>query len=160
MTAASSANESFETPLSEYPPSDYRRLVAAAAQCFGVGTDEIMVGAGADEVLDIVGKVFIPEGSRAVAARCTTSGAIFVGAYSSEAAGDYLAGGNHVLPTGGLARSSGALAVESFGKFLQVQRITREGLAGIAETVTALAEAEGLLAHRDAVLERFRDARP
>jgi histidinol-phosphate aminotransferase len=56
----------FETPLSEYPPSDYKRLVAAAAERFGVGTDEIMVGAGADEVLDIIGKVFLPEGSRAV----------------------------------------------------------------------------------------------
>ena len=60
-----------------------------------------------------------------------------------------------MLPTGGLARSSGGLAVETYGKFVQVQRITREGLAGIAETVTTLAEAEGLLAHRDAVTRRF-----
>lgn len=56
----------FETPLSEYPPSDYRRLVEAAAARFDVGTDEIMVGAGADEILDIIGKVFLPEGSTAV----------------------------------------------------------------------------------------------
>jgi histidinol-phosphate aminotransferase len=60
------ASGRFETPLSEYPPSDYKRLVAAAAERFSVGTDEIMVGAGADEVLDIIGKVFLPEGSRAV----------------------------------------------------------------------------------------------
>ncbi len=56
----------FETPLSEYAPSDYRRLVAAAAARYGVGTDELIVGAGADEVLDIVGKVFLPPGSTAV----------------------------------------------------------------------------------------------
>lgn len=56
----------FETPLSEYPPADYRRLVAAAAARFEVGTDELMVGAGADEVLDIIGKVFLPEGATAV----------------------------------------------------------------------------------------------
>lgn len=66
LIAALLADGRFETPLSEYPPSDYKRLVSAAATRFGVGTDEIMVGAGADEILDIVGKVFLPEGSRAV----------------------------------------------------------------------------------------------
>jgi histidinol dehydrogenase len=91
-------------------------------------------------------------------ARLRNAGSLFVGPWAPESAGDYATGANHVLPTGGLARSSGGLAVESYGKFLQVQRISREGLAGIAETVTTLAEAEGLLAHRDAVLERFRDA--
>jgi histidinol-phosphate aminotransferase len=56
----------FDMPMSEYPPADYRRLIAAAADRYGVGTDEIVVGAGADEVLDIIGKVFLPEGSTAV----------------------------------------------------------------------------------------------
>jgi len=56
----------FETTLSEYPPADYRRLTEAAADRFGVGTDEVLIGAGADEVLDIIGKVFLPPGSRAV----------------------------------------------------------------------------------------------
>jgi histidinol-phosphate aminotransferase len=56
----------FEAPLSEYPPTDYRRLVEAAAARYGVTTDEILVGAGADEVLDVVAKAFIPAGGRAV----------------------------------------------------------------------------------------------
>ena len=56
----------FETPLSEYAPSDYRRLVAAAAARYGVATEEVIVGAGADEILDIVGKVFLPPGASAV----------------------------------------------------------------------------------------------
>jgi len=56
----------FETPLSEYAPSDYRRLIAAAADRYGVGTDEVIVGAGADEILDIVGKVHLPPGAVAV----------------------------------------------------------------------------------------------
>jgi histidinol-phosphate aminotransferase len=56
----------FETPLSEYAPSDYRRLIAAAADRYGVGTDEVIVGAGADEILDIVGKVYLPPGATAV----------------------------------------------------------------------------------------------
>ena len=56
----------FETPVSEYAPSDYRRLVAAAAERYGVATEEILVGAGADEVLDIIGKTFLPPGGNAV----------------------------------------------------------------------------------------------
>ena len=56
----------FEAPLSEYPPTDYRRLVETAAARYGVGTDEIIVGAGADEILDVVGKTFIPPGGTAV----------------------------------------------------------------------------------------------
>ena len=75
-----------------------------------------------------------------------------------ESAGDYASGANHVLPTGGLARACGPLAVETFGKFIQVQRITREGLARLRPTIRTLAEAEGLLAHRDAVEARFDDA--
>ncbi len=98
--------------------------------------------------------------SKPTVARVRNAGSVFVGPWAPESAGDYATGANHVLPTGGLARASGGLAVESYGKFLQVQRITREGLAGIADTVTSLAEAEGLLAHRDAVLERFRTDRP
>ena len=56
----------FESPLSEYPPSDYRRLVAAAASTYGVAADELLVGAGADEILDLAGKAFLPAGGTAV----------------------------------------------------------------------------------------------
>ena len=56
----------FDAPLSEYPPSDYRRLIAAAAARYGVGTDELLVGAGADEILDLIGKAFLSDGHRAV----------------------------------------------------------------------------------------------
>jgi histidinol-phosphate aminotransferase len=56
----------FEAPLSEYPPSDYRRLVAAAASTYGVEPAELLVGAGADEILDLIGKAFLPPGGEAV----------------------------------------------------------------------------------------------
>lgn len=56
----------FHTSLSEYPPADYRRLVEAAAARYGVGTDDIVVGAGADEILDVIGKTFLVEASRAI----------------------------------------------------------------------------------------------
>lgn len=88
--------------------------------------------------------------------RLVNAGSIFAGPWAPESAGDYATGANHVLPTGGLARASGALAVETYGKYTQIQRVTREGLAGIRDTIGTLAEAEGLLAHRDAVEIRFR----
>jgi histidinol-phosphate aminotransferase len=56
----------FHVSLSEYPPADYRLLVEAAAARYGVGTDEIVVGAGADEILDVIAKTFLPPGARAV----------------------------------------------------------------------------------------------
>jgi histidinol-phosphate aminotransferase len=56
----------FEAPLSEYPPSDYRRLIEVAARVYGVAEDELLVGAGADEILDLCGKAFLPPGGRAV----------------------------------------------------------------------------------------------
>jgi len=60
------AGGAFDAPLSEYPPSDYRRLVETAARVYGVGTDELLVGAGADEILDLIGKAFLPPGGSAV----------------------------------------------------------------------------------------------
>ncbi len=98
----------------------------------------------------------------AAVAAIRNAGSIFVGRWSPESAGDYASGANHVLPTGGLARGCGPLAVEAFGKHNQVQRITRDGLAALRPAIRTLAEAEGLLAHRDAVEVRFEDeeARP
>lgn len=91
----------------------------------------------------------------ATVGRITNAGSIFVGPWAPESAGDYATGANHVLPTGGLARSTGPLAVEAFGRFSQVQRITRDGLVGLRHAVTTLADAEGLDAHRNAVDIRF-----
>jgi len=56
----------FHVSISEYPPADYRLLVEAAAARYGVGTDELVVGAGADEILDVIAKTFLVEGSRAL----------------------------------------------------------------------------------------------
>ncbi len=86
------------------------------------------------------------------------AGSIFLGAYAPESAGDYATGSNHILPTGGLARAYGALGVEAFGTWVQVQRVSRDGLAGLRETVGVLARAEGLEAHRRAVEIRFEAA--
>jgi histidinol dehydrogenase len=91
-------------------------------------------------------------------ARLDSAGALFVGPWAPESAGDYATGANHVLPTGGLARSCGPLSVEAYGRYSQVQRVDRDGLAALADTVRTLASAEGLTAHRHAVEARFRTA--
>jgi histidinol dehydrogenase len=79
------------------------------------------------------------------------AGSVFVGDFSPVAAGDYATGGNHVLPTGGWARSVGGLGIETFLKPLTITRMTEEGLALVRPVVEALAEAEGMTAHAEAV---------
>jgi histidinol dehydrogenase len=91
--------------------------------------------------------------------RVPSAGSVFVGRWTPESAGDYATGANHVLPTGGLARSYGPLAVEDFGSWRQVQELTREGLESIAPTIRDLATAEGLTAHARCVEMRFEDPR-
>ena len=89
--------------------------------------------------------------AEAQADRVRNAGAVFVGPWSPVAAGDYATGGNHVLPTGGWARSVGGLGLETFLKPVTVQRLTQDGLALVRPTVEALAAAEGMPAHAAAV---------
>ncbi|MFF3250931.1 histidinol dehydrogenase [Actinacidiphila glaucinigra] len=91
----------------------------------------------------------------AVAARVRNAGAIFVGAYAPVSLGDYAAGSNHVLPTGGCACHSSGLSVQSFLRGIHVVDYTREALAEIAPHVVTLADAEDLPAHGAAVRARF-----
>jgi len=92
--------------------------------------------------------------ARRVAAACTTAGAIFVGAYSSEAAGDYLAGGNHVLPTGGAARYASPLGVHDFRKRTSLIEYDAATAAAHAAAIAALATCEGLDGHGRSALMR------
>ncbi len=89
--------------------------------------------------------------AEALAPRIRNAGAVFVGADSPVAAGDYATGGNHVLPTGGWGRSVGGLGLETFLKPVTVQRLTREGLERARPLVEALAGLEGMPAHAEAV---------
>jgi len=91
----------------------------------------------------------------ALADRVTAAGAIFVGPYSPVSLGDYMAGSNHVLPTGGCAHFASGLGVHSFVKAVQVVEYGREALAEIAGRIVTLAEAEDLPAHGEAVRARF-----
>lgn len=85
------------------------------------------------------------------------AGSIFVGPYSPEAAGDYAAGPNHVLPTSGVARLRGGLSAADFVKVISVQQLDRRALAKLAPSITTLARAEGLEAHARSVEVRLAD---
>ncbi len=89
--------------------------------------------------------------AEARAGEVRNAGCVFVGPWSPVAAGDYATGGNHVLPTNGWARSVGGLGLETFMKPITTQWLTEEGLALVRPTVEALAAAEGLTAHAEAV---------
>jgi histidinol dehydrogenase len=88
-----------------------------------------------------------------------TAGAVFVGPYAAQAAGDYATGSNHVLPTSGAARFRGGLSAADFVRVMSVQRVTRDGLARLAPIIVPLARAEGLDAHAASIEERL-EARP
>lgn len=91
----------------------------------------------------------------AVARRVRNAGAIFVGPWAPVSLGDYCAGSNHVLPTGGCARHSGGLSVQTFLRGIHVIEYTEDALREVADRVITLATAEDLPAHGQAVSARF-----
>ncbi|MEU3271916.1 histidinol dehydrogenase [Saccharomonospora sp. NPDC006951] len=97
--------------------------------------------------------------ARAVAARVRNAGAVFVGPYAPVSLGDYCAGSNHVLPTGGFARHSSGLSVQTYLRGIHVIDYSADALREVADKVVALAGAEDLPAHGEAVTARFPEAR-
>jgi len=93
--------------------------------------------------------------ARSWAARVVNAGAVFVGPYAPVSLGDYLAGSNHVLPTGGTSRHTGGLSVQSFLRSQHVVDYTRDALAEVAPLIDALGGSEDLHAHVDAVRARI-----
>jgi histidinol dehydrogenase len=127
----------------EHGPDSVCRLVSVDGDAAAAVAE---VDAMAPEHLVVLG-----DDAEELAGRIRNAGAIFIGSYSSVAAGDYATGGNHVLPTGGWARAVGGIGIETFLKPVTVQRLTAAGLAAVRPTVEALAAAEGMPAHAAAV---------
>ncbi|MBG6224715.1 histidinol dehydrogenase [Arthrobacter sp. CAN_A2] len=90
-----------------------------------------------------------------VAGRIRNAGAVFIGAYSPVSLGDYCAGSNHVLPTGGTAAFASGLNVTTFLRAVQLVHYDREALREVASSILSLSEAENLPAHGEAVAARF-----
>ena len=93
----------------------------------------------------------------AVVEKITNAGAIFVGDYTPVSAGDYLAGSNHVLPTGGTGRHSSGLSPATFMRSQQIVEYDKTALEAVADKIVVLARAENLPAHGDAVTVRLND---
>jgi histidinol dehydrogenase len=118
----------------------------------------IVVTRSADEAMDIANRI-APEhlvvDREALARRPITAGAVFIGPFTAQAAGDYATGSNHVLPTAGAARFRGGLSAADFVRVMAVQRVTRAGLNLLAPIILPLARAEGLGAHAESVEVRL-----
>lgn len=102
----------------------------------------------------------LAEDDEALLDRIDSAGSVFLGPYTPVAAGDYASGTNHVLPTNAGARVTGGLSVETFMRSTTVQRLDRESLSELRETITSLANAEGLEAHAASVEQRFSETDP
>jgi histidinol dehydrogenase len=120
----------------------------------------ILVAASHEQALEFANRIAAEHItiSEADLPHISNAGSIFVGDYSPQAAGDYAAGPNHVLPTGGAARFRGGLGVNDFVKTISVQQLSRDGLARIGSAVITLAEAEGLKAHAESIRVRSAHA--
>jgi len=119
----------------------------------------ILVAADAEQAAGFAGRfaaehLSLPEG-RASLARVDAAGAVFLGPFSAQPAGDFATGSNHSLPTGGTARFRGGLSAADFVRCVSVQEVSRAGLRRLAPLVRAFAAAEGLEAHARAVEVRL-----
>lgn len=87
------------------------------------------------------------------------AGSVFIGNFSPESAGDYASGTNHTLPTNGFSKAYSGVTLQSFLKSITFQKLTKNGLKSLAETITTMATAEGLEAHKRAVSIRLKTSK-
>ena len=85
------------------------------------------------------------------------AGSVFIGNYTPESAGDYASGTNHTLPTNGFSKTYSGVNLDSFTKSITFQKISKEGIKNVGKAVELMAEAEGLLAHKNAISMRLND---
>ena len=122
-------------------------------------TGVILLAASDDQALDFVNRfapehLSLPESKAAALKRISAAGTVFIGPWAAQPFGDYASGSNHVLPTGGWARSRGGLSAADFVKCISVQTVSHKGFQRLAAGVRVLARAENLLAHEKAVAVR------
>ncbi|HEY2149439.1 MAG TPA: histidinol dehydrogenase [Vicinamibacterales bacterium] len=135
-----------------------REIVRRALKTNGA----VIVAKNATDAMTLANR-FAPEhlvlDRETLARRPLTAGAVFIGPYTAQAAGDYATGSNHVLPTSGAARFRGGLSAADFVRVMSVQRLTRAGLARLAPTIVPLARAEGLEGHAESIEIRLGSKR-
>lgn len=158
VTTAASLVEQVNTELAAQLDRLPRKAFAAKA----LGNSKAVVLNSMEDAVEMVNEyaaehlIICTKDADAVGAQITNAGSVFVGNFSPESAGDYASGTNHTLPTNAFARAYSGVSVDSFVKKITYQKLSAEGLRGIAPTVVAMAEAEGLEAHAEAVRIRVR----
>lgn len=142
-----------QAQLEKLPRQEIARAALASSRAFlasDIGEALEIANAYAAEHL-----ILQVENPRDVAAGVRQAGSVFLGPWTPESVGDYASGTNHVLPTYGFARSFSGLGVDSFMKSTSFQELTAAGLKALGPVVETLANAEGLVAHREAVRLRL-----
>ncbi|MEL6132545.1 MAG: histidinol dehydrogenase [Bacteroidota bacterium] len=134
-----------------------RKEIAEAA----LKNSRILVMEQADDYVDIINAyapehlILSVEDDLALGEKIHTAGSVFLGHYTPESVGDYASGTNHTLPTHGYARAYSGVSLDSFVKKITFQKLSKEGLKNIRQTVEVMAAAEQLEAHKRAVSIRF-----
>lgn len=135
-----------------------RKGIAEAA----IANSKAILLANDEEALDLLNEyapehlILSIENAEAVSEKIINAGSVFLGNYTPESCGDYASGTNHTLPTNGHAKAYSGVSLDSFTKKITFQHITPEGLRGLGPVVEALAEAETLTAHKNAVAIRLK----
>ncbi|MES1224159.1 MAG: histidinol dehydrogenase, partial [Bacteroidota bacterium] len=126
-----------------------------------LGKSKIVLVKSDDEAIEVLNE-YAPEhlilscnNAELLAEKIVNAGSVFIGNYSPESVGDYASGTNHTLPTNGYAKSYSGVSVDSFVKKITFQQLSREGITEIGKIAEAMAEAEGLKAHAEAVRVRL-----
>ncbi len=138
-----------------------RRAIAAKA----LENSSAIIVRSREEALELINTyapehlILSVEDAEKMGEKVINAGSIFLGNYTPESVGDYASGTNHTLPTNGYARMYSGVSLDSFIKKITFQRLTREGLQALGPAVEEMAEAEELMAHRQAVAIRLGDGK-
>jgi histidinol dehydrogenase len=140
--------------LEKLPRKEMARISIANSRCFLVNNEE--------EAMDLLNEyapehlIIAAKNYEKLAEKVVNAGSVFLGNYTPEAAGDYASGTNHTLPTNGFAKAYSGVSLDSFMKKITFQHISEEGIQNIGSVIETMAEAEMLIAHKEAVSIRLR----
>jgi len=144
-----------DVQIKELPRKDIAKESIANSKLIYIETDSIAL----DLINEYAPEHFIicSENENLYINGIVNAGSVFIGDYTPESAGDYASGTNHTLPTNGFCKAYSGVNLDSFTKSITFQKITKDGLLNIGNTIELMAEAEGLHAHKNAVTLRLND---
>ena len=158
LTTSESICENVQKEIKEQLKHLTRKEIAEKA----LANSKIVLLHSTDEAIEL-SNFYAPEhlilscsDAEALIDKIVAAGSVFIGNYSPESAGDYASGTNHTLPTNGYAAMYSGVSVDSFVKKITFQKLSKEGLQNIGNTVMEMATAEGLDAHQHAVAVRLK----